>query len=555
MIRALNSLKPIRLGPLGLVRPDLLAAGAIALAVLIAGGAVALLLTASPPPPRASLSAADLTSVRLAEPVAVKFNRAVDLSKTKVQITPAIQLLAVKKKSELIVQPVPHWDPHQRYVLRLGDVPDAKHAAVLKGFKANFTTQPLVGVVNFTVDGHEAGGAVTSDLSPLITAVFVGPMKTSSVQFLLNGQPLAATSIAWDAKSTVASITLPAKLLPYRNATLQVPATGFDGHNNPMTGPAQLSLSPLGLEPANTSSGIGPGFKTIAPVMVVIENAPGSLPSHGLQGADMVFEYLSEYGITRMTALYFNQMSPLQRSVRSCRMMNAYLDFAFRGYHLCSGTSAGTYSWLMGKHGNPVAPGAINDVDTHGYFFRCGGDAPHNLCTSNAAMRIRQNWPLGGQTYLVDPPHPDSGLGTPNPAPSIPQHCVNYNYDPGSQTYLRFDHGSPYIDAQTGQQVHVKNVVVMSVGEHYAGWVEDENGGAGSVWYEMLGSGPAVVYMDGKAVQAQWHMADGLNLGNNYWLNDQAPYFTDDSTGNVIELDTGLTWVHVVGKQALNAGC
>ncbi len=558
MLRTLSGLKPVRLGPLGLVRPDLVAGGALLLALLLVAGTLTLLLTAGPPAPVATLQAGNLGAVKLEEPVTIRFSRPVDLSQAKVAVSPEVKLETARRGDQaLIVRPVANWSPKQTYTLRLNDVPDASHRTVLKGYHGSFTTQPLVGVLGFTVDGQPADGTYTSNTAPLITARFVSPMKVDTVQFLLNGQPLQASTVAWDAAQAVASITLPTRLLPYHQAVLQVPRSGSDKHGNPMTAAAQLTLSPLGLEPSN-GNGIGPGFKTIAPIMVVVENAPGSLPSHGLQHADIVFEYLSEYGITRMTAVFFNQVSPLLRSVRSCRMINAYLDFAFAGYHMCSGASAGTYLWLMGDHHTPIAPGAINDVDQHGYFFRCGADnAPHNLCvTAQSVAGIRRNWPLTGQTYTVDPEHPDNGLGTPAGAPSVAQHCVSYKYDPGSQSYLRFDHGSAYIDAGTGQQLRVKNVVVMNVNEHLAGWIEDENGGAGSVWYELIGSGPAQIYSDGKVIQATWHMGDNIpNITTNwYWRNNQAPYFTDQD-GNLIELNSGLTWIHVVGNRGLNAGC
>jgi hypothetical protein len=352
-------------------------------------------------------------------------------------------------------------------------------------------------------------------------------------------------------------VTLQEPLTPYHDAVLAVAKTGVDRRGDPMTGPAQITLAPLALEPSNTTTGVGPGFQWKTPMLIVIENSGAARPQLGLQNADMVFEYLSEYGITRMTTVFFNQVSPLLRPVRSCRMINLYLDWAFRGLHMCSGTSAGTYGWFMGNHGNPVAPGAINDVDQHGYFFRCGADdAPHNLCVSAAtATRLRNAWSQTGQQYTVDPPHPDIAFGSPASAPAVGQHCVTYSYDQGSGTYLRFDHGTPFTDGQTGQQLRVKNVVVMNVNEHFAGWVEDDNGGAGSVWYEMIGSGSAQIWSDGRSIPATWHMGDNLGVSpNNYWQNTEAPYFTD-ANGKVIELNSGLTWVHVVGNQGLNAGC
>ncbi|HYY46900.1 MAG TPA: DUF3048 domain-containing protein, partial [Candidatus Angelobacter sp.] len=41
------------------------------------------------------------------------------------------------------------------------------------------------------------------------------------------------------------------------------------------------------------------------PAMVQIENSVLARPQAGLQQADLVFEYLAEGGITRMTVLYF----------------------------------------------------------------------------------------------------------------------------------------------------------------------------------------------------------------------------------------------------------
>jgi DUF3048 family protein/Big-like domain-containing protein len=344
LLRWFSGLKPVRVGPLGYVRPEYLAGAAAALIVVIVAVTIGVVHLFGSTAPSAKLVAANLSAVKLEEPIAIDFSRPVDLGAAKVRVSPEVKIETARRgQRQLIVMPVSNWAPKQTYTLRLSDVPDLDHRSVLKGYQGSFTTQPLVGVLGFTVDGQPANGTFTSSTNPLITARFVAPMKIASVQFVFNDQPVPNSSIAWDATQSVASITLPHRLLPYHPSVLKVPKSGVDKRGNPMTDAAQLTLSPLGLEPSN-GNGIGPGFKTIAPIMVVVENAPGSLPSHGLQQADMVFEYLSEYGITRMTAVFFNQVSSELRSVRSCRMINAYLDFAFTGYHLCSGASDGPTS-------------------------------------------------------------------------------------------------------------------------------------------------------------------------------------------------------------------
>ena len=557
MLRSLSGLKPVRLGPFGPFPPVAVAAAVLALAVLVAGAGIGLMLAVGVArPPAAKFLTGNAALVPLDQPVVVQFDKSVDLSHTRVDISPAAKVVLNRSATQLVIAPDPNWQPSIRYRVRLGGVPDAKHHAVLAGYQASFKTQYVVGVAGWTVDGQPApNGRLMSTVHPAVTAVFTGPMREDTVQFTINGQFVPAHEVSWNQAQNQATVTTPTMLLPYRDATFAVAATGVDSHGDPMTSPGLLTLLPLALEPANTTSGIGSGFKATAPVMIVVENSAPARPQSGLQNADMVFEYLSEYGITRMTAVFFNNVAPVLRPVRSCRVMNLYLDFAFRGLHMCSGTSAGTYLWFMGNHHTPVAPGAINDVDPHGYFYRCGADAPHNLCVSaQDAERLRAAWPQPPPLYTIDPPHLDAQFGTPTPDPSVAQHCVSYRYDPGSQTYLRYDHGMPFIDAGTGQQLRVKNVVVMHVDEQFAGWVEDENGGAQSVWYLMIGSGPAEIWSDGRGIQGTWHMGDGLPDHKAYWLNNQAPYFTD-SAGNLIELNSGLTWVHVVGNEGLNAGC
>jgi hypothetical protein len=157
---------------------------------------------------------------------------------------------------------------------------------------------------------------------------------------------------------------------------------------------------------------------------------------------------------------------------------------------------------------------------------------------------VRGEYPQPAGGYAVDPPHGDVAAGAPADPPQVPLHGVTYGYDGGSGQYLRFDHGAAFVDQLTGQQLHVKNVVLVHVPFHDAGWVEDDNGGAHSVWYDMLGSGPAEVYSDGLVVHATWHMGAA---GQSYFDNHTPVWFTDEA-GQVLELNTGLTWIHVLGN-------
>ena len=322
------------------------------------------------------------------------------------------------------------------------------------------------------------------------------------------------------------------------------------GRGRTVTDSPPLSVQVSGREPAKSTSAIAAGVRTVPPILVAFDNAGLARPQYGLQAADMVYEYLSEYGISRFTLVYFNQPAALIGPVRSCRMINTYLIEELQGIQMCSGASDGTLHYLWGSPPGTLPPlrVMINDYDTGDHFYRVSfKPAPHNVFTeAGRALTLRTAFPVPGGPYTVDPPHSDGAAGAASPeAPSVPLHNVAYYYDATSQVYRPSDSGAPRVDGQNGgNQLAVKNVVLMHVPFHPAGWVEDVNGGAQSIWYDMNGSGPAEVYSDGRIVHATWHQGE---QGAAYYGNTTQPvYFTDES-GNLLRLNTGLTWIHVLG--------
>ena len=318
----------------------------------------------------------------------------------------------------------------------------------------------------------------------------------------------------------------------------------YSKDNDPLTDNLAATVTAQAVEPSNTTSNIPAGYQTLPPFMIVIENSGPARPQVGIQDADMVYEYISEYSISRMTAIYWGKPPGLIGPVRSCRMINPYIGYAFGGETMCSGASVGTLHYMF--YDPYFVPGTINDFDQGNHFFRVDfKGAPHNLYTNgDRAMALRDSWKLPNPPYRVDPTHPDIDRGQPADAPSVPMMGVNWAYDGNSGQYLRFDHGTPFTDDQYHAQLHAKNVVLLHVGFHDAGWVEDENGGAHSVWYDVLGSGPAEIWSDGKVVHATWHMGDA---SQQFYENHQPVWFTDEQ-GKVIELNSGLTWVEVEGN-------
>jgi hypothetical protein len=393
----------------------------------------------------------------------------------------------------------------------------------------------------FLVDGSPTSGAVTLTARSRLDVAFGGRVPPAEVAITQDGQPVPAASLTWSPYLLSVEVSL-SGITPDHPVRLGV------GGSAPVLAPAPLQVTMLATEPANATTGVGPGFQPRTPVEIVVENSGPARPESGLQDADVVFEYLSEYAVTRMTAIFFARVPAQVGPVRSCRMINPYLGYAYSGMTICSGVSGGTAGWMLGTvPGAMLVPNVMEVYDKGGHFVRVGfRAAPHNLyTTADRAEPLHGDGQQPAAGYAVDPPHADAPAGQPADPPQVPLHGVTYGYDAGSGQYLRTDHGTPFVDQLTGQQLHAKNVVLMHVPFHDAGWVEDEAGGAHSVWYHMLGSGPAEVYSDGLVVHATWHMGSGP--GQAYFDNHTPVWFTDEA-GKVLLLNTGLTWIHVLGN-------
>src|SRR5438132_8199873 len=115
------------------------------------------------------------------------------------------------------------------------------------------------------------------------------------------------------------------------------------------------------------------------PAMVQIENSILARPQAGLQQADLVYEYLAEGGISRMTVIYFKP-SGSQRiePVRSARPVTIKLWHAYHGVVFFSGANAKVLQAIKEQN----VPALSESSDGGAYFARDPSRrAPHNLYT------------------------------------------------------------------------------------------------------------------------------------------------------------------------------
>ena len=149
------------------------------------------------------------------------------------------------------------------------------------------------------------------------------PMDPARTPILLDGAAVDARSISWDA--TGLSATLAVTLSHSRTHTLLVPKTATNRKQDLAVANWTLGFTTVVQVPsAGSTARIG---TSSAPIIIQIENSsqPTVRPQTGMQQADMIYEYISEFGIPRLSAIYWHVPTSLIGPVRSCRLITVQL--------------------------------------------------------------------------------------------------------------------------------------------------------------------------------------------------------------------------------------
>ena len=272
------------------------------------------------------------------------------------------------------------------------------------------------------------------------------------------------------------------------------------------------------------------------PAMVQVENSILARPQAGLQQADLVYEYLAEGGITRMTVIYFKP-SGNQRiePVRSARPVTIRLWHAYHGVIFFSGANIKVLQAMESQNIPALTEGSDGGI----YFSRDPSRrAPHNLYTDGERLRVGLSRHAPQVTYQLPKP------ATPavSPAPAVANrivfdqtnaHRVTYTYSAADGAYVYGTETGPLIDKDTGQPIKPVNVILIQVGHHDAGFTDVL--GAPAVDFDLLGTGPADVFSQGHHYPAKWDLSD-----------PELPLKFLGADGRLIHLPAGLTWIHLV---------
>jgi len=502
--------------------------------VLVGAGLVLRGLTA-PLAVSASVADGDRAVVRHSA-VVMTFNHDMDVASVKqgFHITPSVPYTVVVKNPRTFEFHA-QLEPDTGYRVQVSNARKGIGFGS-ENYSVAFHTEPAPKVTGATFnDAALADGQQAVALHGTLKVTFSQPMDAARTPLLLDGAALDGKTISWDKWGLTASV--PLSLSHSRSHIVLVPKTAANPKQDTAVGEWKLSFTTMVQVPsAGSTARIGASG---APLIIQIENSsqPTVRPQTGMQQADMIYEYISEFGIPRLSAIYWHPPSSLIGPVRSCRLITVQLEQMYRGMIYCSGAN----NYVLGQVWK--WPNVVYDYAyMYAYMYRASDRyAPHNVIARPdqiTAHTAGANLPA--LSYDIAAAHPDVPLPGAVPATSvtIKQHSAVWRYDANRREYLKWQDGVPFTNVGTGQ-VHAKNLIIEKVTSYI-----DRNpantgvhGTYNTEYYELAGEGTADIYSDGGMIHVTWKHP-----------NRDLPVVYYDASGNPVDLNTGLTWVHVIGS-------
>lgn len=277
------------------------------------------------------------------------------------------------------------------------------------------------------------------------------------------------------------------------------------------------------------------------PLMVRVGNDPAARPQVGLDKADVVYEEITEWWITRFTAIYLSQDPEIIAPIRSARLINLPLTAQYQGALGNSGGSDGV-RWELSQSSlvnldEFFVPGPYFYRENEGWQTRLAFDA---TVARDYLADEDLDTDVGLRGFIFDDAPDLSSLPETVVADATevtipyPQSTslATWEYDPASGTYLRYTTGDPMLDFE-GDQIAAANVIIYFADHQDTDIVEDSNG-ATSIRITLNGRGAAWLLRDGKILKGNWE-TDGT----------ETPSFIFDD-GQPMPLKPGNSWVQVV---------
>ena len=287
--------------------------------------------------------------------------------------------------------------------------------------------------------------------------------------------------------------------------------------------------------------------KSVRPIAVMVDNLKVAVPQSGLSGADIIYEAVTEGGITRMMAVY-SDIDDIQRvgPVRSARdrFVELMLPLNAIYVHIGSSTSAqrmlnfysyqdidGIYlSFVSFEYDSELAKtkSAEHCWFTNKDLIKAG--------IEKNSIRTKNNFYPAFEfvEYGSEPRVPEEQRANTVSFKYSGYADVSFIYDESTGKYLKNSFGIPHMDALTNQQLSFDNVFVLTaqVG------IQEENGILPD--FDMS-EGEGYYFYGGMCEKVRWKKGAPEN-----------PLIIYNEDGEVIKVNPGKSYVGLLDEEMLD---
>lgn len=279
-------------------------------------------------------------------------------------------------------------------------------------------------------------------------------------------------------------------------------------------------------------------------VAVVINNLNAALPQHGIASADFMYEVETEGGITRFLAV-FSELEGVGSigPVRSARTFfnNVALSYDAPIVH-CGGSVRGRNAYSDRDGGKIDGWEHLDQVNNGSYFFRdndrysSGYSWEHTLFTTGEEL-LRG---MAAKDYDMEKTV-DYGLAF-DEEPAVDGFVANklvvnfrnnkttsFTYDPETRLYGAEQYGITHIDANSGDQMTFRNVMVLYTSQSFR-----HDGEYSRSYYVLEGEGEGQLAVNGVLAAIKWSRADR-----------NSPFVYTYEDGTPVTLGVGKTYVAI----------
>ncbi|MEC9488545.1 MAG: DUF3048 domain-containing protein [Halanaerobium sp.] len=263
------------------------------------------------------------------------------------------------------------------------------------------------------------------------------------------------------------------------------------------------------------------------PLLFTIDNTSTARPQAGLKEADIIYEVPVEGGITRFLALYYGHLPERVGPIRSARPYIVQLAVENEAMLLHAGSSPGGYQLL-----SDLDALHLDEIYQGKYYWRenKGRKAPHNLFTGKKELAelVRILPPINFRPRFDFARTTQDEAGT-----ALSEIKVRF----WGKEIIFMSGGDGIVRKLNGQkstgEVQVANLIVHYLPVHLI-----KGDREGRLEMELAGKGKALVFSNGRAIEASWQKEAGG------W----SEYET--GSGEPVTFATGSTWIILVPENA-----